>query len=59
MHKNDILKSVMNSALKAAMPKDKFKTLPKKPKGKLLVIGAGKAAASMAKEFEECYNGPI
>ena len=59
MHKNDILKSVMNSALKAAMPKDKFKTLPKKPKGKLLVIGAGKAAASMAKEFEESYNGPI
>jgi glycerate-2-kinase len=41
------------------MPKDKFKTLPKKPKGKLLVIGAGKAAASMAKEFEESYNGPI
>ena len=31
----------------------------KKPKGKLLVIGAGKAAASMAKEFEESYNGPI
>ena len=59
MHKNDILKSVMNSALKAAMPTDKFKTLPKKPKGKLLVIGAGKAAASMAKEFEESYNGPI
>ena len=59
MPKNDILKSVMDSALKAAMPKDKFKTLPKKPKGKLLVIGAGKAAASMAKEFEESYNGPI
>jgi glycerate-2-kinase len=59
MHKYDILKLVMDSALKAAMPKDKFKTLPKKPKGKLLVIGAGKAAASMAKEFEESYNGPI
>ena len=56
MHKNDILKLVMNSALKAAMPKDKFKTLPLKPKGKLLVIGAGKAAASMAKEFEDSYN---
>ena len=56
MHKNDILKLVMNSALKAAMPKDKFKTLPLKPKGKLLVIGAGKAAASMAKEFENSYN---
>jgi glycerate-2-kinase len=59
MHKYDILKLVMDSALKAAMPKDKFKTLPQKPKGKLLVIGAGKAAASMAKEFEESYNGPI
>ncbi|MBL6851683.1 MAG: glycerate-2-kinase family protein, partial [Alphaproteobacteria bacterium] len=49
----------MNSALKAALPQGKFTILPEKPKGKLLVIGAGKAAASMAKEFEKSYHGPI
>jgi len=50
------LKLIMNSALEAAMPKDKFKFLPTKPKGKLIVLGAGKAAASMAAEFEKVYN---
>ena len=50
------LKLIMNSALEAAMPKDKFKLLPAKPKGKLIVLGAGKAAASMAAEFEKIYN---
>ena len=50
------LKLIMNSALEAAMPKDKFKLLPAKPKGKLIVLGAGKAAASMAAEFEKVYD---
>jgi glycerate 2-kinase len=50
------LKLIMNSALEAAKPKDKFKLLPAKPKGKLIVLGAGKAAASMAAEFEKVYN---
>ena len=50
------LKLIMNSALEAAMPKDKFKLLPAKPEGKLIVLGAGKAAASMAAEFEKVYN---
>ena len=50
------LKLIMNSALEAAMPKDKFKLLPAKPEGKLIVLGAGKAAASMAAAFEKVYN---
>ena len=50
------LKLIMNSALEAAKPKDKFKLLPEKPEGKLIVLGAGKAAASMAAEFEKVYN---
>ena len=50
------LKLIMNSAIEAAMPKDKFKLLPAKPKGKLIVLGAGKAAASMAAEFEKVYD---
>ena len=51
------LKLIMNSALDAAKPKGKFINLPQKPKGKLIVLGAGKAAASMAKEFENNYDG--
>ncbi len=50
---------IMDSALEAAKPKGKFKILPKKPKGKLIVLGAGKAGASMAQEFENTYDGPI
>ena len=53
------LKLIMNSALDAAKPKGKFKNLPQKPKGKLIVLGAGKAGASMAQEFENSYVGPI
>ena len=53
------LKQVMKTALKAAMPEDKFKFVPEKPPGKLIVLGAGKAAASMASEFEKSYDFPI
>ena len=49
----------MKSALNAAKPVGKFKSLPQKPKGKLIVLGAGKASASMAKEFENIYDGPL
>ena len=50
---------IMNSALEAAKPKGKFKSIPKKPKGKLIVLGAGKAGPSMAKEVENTYDGPL
>ncbi len=53
------LNLIMNSALDAAKPKGKFISLPQKPKGKLIVLGAGKAGASMAKEFENTYDGPL
>ena len=53
------LKLIMKSALDAAKPRGKFRNLPQKPKGKLIVLGAGKAGASMAQEFENTYDGPI
>jgi glycerate 2-kinase len=53
------LKFIMKTALKAAMPENKFKFVPEKPIGKLIVLGAGKAAASMASEFEKSYDFPI
>ena len=49
----------MKSALDAAKPEGKFRNLPQKPKGKLIVLGAGKAGASMAHEFEKTYDGPL
>ena len=59
MNNEKSLKLIMNAALEAASPKGKFKKTPTKPKGKLIVLGAGKAAASMAKEFENNYDGPV
>ena len=59
MNNEKSLKLIMNAALAAAKPKDKFKKVPTRPEGKLIVIGAGKAAASMAREFENNYEGPI
>ena len=53
------LKLIMKSALDAAKPEGKFRNLPQKPKGKLIVLGAGKAGASMANEFENSYDGPL
>ena len=53
------LNLIMQAALDAAMPKDKFKFIPESPKGNLIVLGAGKAAASMAAEFEKNYDKPL
>ena len=59
MNNEKSLKLIMSAAIAAAKPKDKFKKVPTRPEGKLIVIGAGKAAASMAREFENNYEGPI
>ena len=59
MNNEKSLKLIMSAALAAAKPKDKFKKIPNRPEGKLIVLGAGKAAASMAREFENNYEGPI
>ena len=44
---------IMEEAINAAKPAHNFPNLIKKPKGKIYVLGAGKAAGSMAKAFEE------
>ncbi|MCR6670641.1 glycerate kinase [Devosia ginsengisoli] len=33
--------------------------LPERPKGRTIVIGAGKASAQMARAFEEAWDGPL
>ena len=49
----EILLKIMYSALNASKPEGNFNYIPSKPEGKTIVLGAGKASASMAKAFEK------
>src|SRR5919112_4730665 len=52
----EILHALFDAALKAALPDGKFDgCLPPKPKGRTIVLGAGKASARMAAAFEEAW----
>jgi glycerate 2-kinase len=54
------LKSLLASALAAADPlKVVPPHLPAPPKGRTIVVGAGKAAAAMAKAVEDHWPGPL
>jgi glycerate 2-kinase len=53
----DILRTLFDAALKAALPDGKFDgRLPPKPKGRTIVLGAGKGSARMAAAFEEAWS---
>lgn len=55
----DILLALFEAALAAALPEGKFKgRLPEPPKGRTIVLGAGKASARMARAFEEEWGRP-
>ncbi len=54
------LRGLFDAAVKAADPTHCLKPfLPAPPKGRTIVVGAGKAAASMAKAVEDDWQGPI
>lgn len=55
----DLLRAMFDAAVAAALP-DKLIAahLPKRPKGRTIVIGAGKASAAMAAAFEAAWDGP-
>ncbi|AIC26999.1 hydroxypyruvate reductase [Rhizobium etli bv. mimosae str. IE4771] len=56
----DFLKSLFDAAVRAADPLTGIKArLPKKPKGRTVVIGAGKGAAQMAQALESVWDGPL
>ncbi len=63
MHVSDesaILRGLFEAAVEAANPvKAVARNLPEKPKGRTVVIGAGKAAVPMAKAVEENWDGPL
>lgn len=56
----ELLLSMFDAAVKAALPAVIVPSyLPKPPKGRTIVIGAGKASAAMAKAVEDHWQGPL
>ena len=54
------LSAIFDAAVAAADPERTIKDhLPAKPKGRTIVIGAGKGSAQMAAAFEKAWDGPI
>ncbi|MEI9415932.1 glycerate kinase type-2 family protein [Mesorhizobium sp. Cs1321R2N1] len=54
------LTSIFNAAVAAADPERTIRDhLPAKPRGRTIVIGAGKGSAQMAAAFEKVWDGPI
>lgn len=55
-----LLTAMFGAAIKAADPKRALaRHLPDKPKGRTVVIGAGKGAAQMAAAFEDLWDGSL
>ena len=55
-----LLRSLFDAAVAAAQPALCLpKHLPPPPKGRTLVIGAGKASAAMARALEDHWHGPL
>ncbi|MBB3919342.1 glycerate kinase type-2 family protein [Rhizobium fabae] len=56
----DFLKGLFDAAVRAADPLTGIKAhLPDKPKGRTVVIGAGKGAAQMARALESIWDGKL
>ena len=55
-----LLTRLFDAAVRAADPKAALSAaLPTRPKGRTVVIGAGKGAAQMAAAFEDLWDGPL
>ncbi|MGI8725828.1 MAG: glycerate kinase type-2 family protein [Methyloceanibacter sp.] len=56
----ELLKSMFDAAVKAALPSICVPAhLPPRPKGRTVIIGAGKASGAMAKALEDAWDGPL
>ena len=56
----DLLRAMLDAAIRAAQPSRCVPPyLPQLPKGRLIVIGAGKASAAMAKAVEHHWPGEL
>ena len=55
-----LLRAMFSAAVTAALPKHVIaQHLPQPPKGRTIVVGAGKASAAMAQAFEKSWKGPL
>lgn len=59
VHPSQLLQSLFDAALAAAAPQRVQRFLPPPPRGRTLVVGAGKASAAMAKAVEAVWPGPL
>jgi hydroxypyruvate reductase len=56
----DLLRAMFDAAIAAALPEKSLAgSLPPAPRGRTLVVGCGKAAASMAKAVEDHWKGEL
>ena len=56
----DLLRAMFDAAVSAALPEKCVPLhLPLPPKGRTVVVGAGKASAAMARGLEEHWPGPL
>jgi glycerate 2-kinase len=56
----ELLKSMFQAAVDAALPAICVPAhLPPRPKGRTVIIGAGKASGAMAKALEDSWDGPL
>jgi glycerate 2-kinase len=56
----DLLRAMFDAAVAAALPEKSLPShLPPPPKGRTIVVGAGKASAAMARALEEHWSGPL
>lgn len=60
MNPRDILLDLFHTAVAAAQPSRRMPAaLPPLPRGRTIVIGAGKASAEMAAQLETLWSGPL
>lgn len=60
MNPRSLLTAVFEAAIAAADPGRAIRAhLPERPKGRTIVIGAGKGSAQMAAAFETAWDGPL
>ena len=60
MNHRDIMRAMFDAAVAAALPVVSVpRFMPKPPKGRTIVVGAGKASAAMARAFEDHWAAPL
>jgi len=56
----DLLRRLFDAAIDSAQPVHHIQSfLPPPPRGRLIVVGAGKASAAMARAFEDHWHAPL